>query len=73
MSQNQFESILDRRISDCMADEFEFFNAMQLSSQGSNVTYKIDIHKALDTMYWDFILKVIQCFGFDDTFLISWI
>lgn len=29
---------------------------------------KVDIRKAFDTMRWPFLLKVLECFGFDFEF-----
>lgn len=55
-----------------MANTFEYFNVIQLSDHGKNVAIKIDMDKAFDTMQWAFILKVMSCFGFDDTFL-GWV
>lgn len=51
---------------------FDYFNVMQLSICGKNVSLKIDIYKDFDTMSWGFILKVMSCFSFDDIFLV-WI
>jgi len=32
--------------------------------RGGNVAYKVDIHKAFDTLSWKFILSVFTRFGF---------
>jgi len=39
---------------------------------GGNVAYKVDIHKAFDTLSWKFLLLVLSRFGFHPSFF-SWI
>lgn len=39
---------------------------------GGNLALKIDISKAFDTLNWNFLLKVLQSFGFNSTFC-NWI
>jgi hypothetical protein len=41
-------------------------------SFGGNLALKIDVSKAFDTINWDFLLKVLKCFGFNDVFC-NWI
>ena len=36
------------------------------------MAYKVDIHKAFDTLSWKFLLLVLTCFGFHPSF-VSWI
>ena len=36
------------------------------------MTYKVDIHKAFDTLSWKFLLLVLTCFGFHPSFF-GWI
>lgn len=45
------------------------FNALDICSCGRNFALKIDIHKAFDTVRWDFIIQVMRCLGFDEVFL----
>lgn len=35
---------------------------------GGNLVLKFDIRKAFDTLDWSFLLKVLQDFGFNETF-----
>lgn len=39
---------------------------------GGNVAIKFDIKKAIDTLDWNFLLKVLTTFGFDRKFC-NWI
>jgi len=39
---------------------------------GGNVAYKVDIHKAFDTLSWKFLLLVLTRFGFHPSF-VGWI
>lgn len=39
---------------------------------GGNVAIKVDITKAFDTLSWDFMIHVLQAFGFHQTFL-QWV
>jgi len=45
---------------------------MHKKSYAGNIALKIDIHKAFDTLNWNFLLKVLTCFGFNNTF-VNWI
>ena len=36
---------------------------------GGNVAYKVDIHKAFDTLSWKFLLLVLTRFGFYPSFV----
>jgi len=40
--------------------------------RGGNVAYKVDIHKAFNTLSWKFLLLVLTCFGFHPSF-VGWI
>jgi hypothetical protein len=39
---------------------------------GGNLAIKIDIAKVFDTIYWNFLIKVLKVFGFNNTFC-DWI
>lgn len=43
-----------------------------MKNQGGNVSIKIDIAKAFDTLDWEFLLQVLHSFVFDHVF-IGWI
>jgi len=48
----------------------EALNMLSKKVRGGNVTYKVDIHKALDTLSWKFLLLVFTRFGFHSSFVI---
>jgi len=68
--QNGF--IKGRQIKDCICIPFEAINMLSKSAKGSNISIKIDIYKAFDSLCWDFLLQVLHYFGFHPTF-INWI
>ncbi|XP_057803279.1 uncharacterized protein LOC131018582 [Salvia miltiorrhiza] len=72
VSPNQFGFISGRSIHDCIAMGSEGFNTMNRINRGSNFACKIDIHKAFDTMRWDFIIAALRAMGYHDQF-IRWI
>ncbi|XP_057786281.1 uncharacterized protein LOC131003750 [Salvia miltiorrhiza] len=72
VSSNQFGFILGRSIHECITLAFEGANCMERSLHGKNMALKVDIHKAFDTLRWDFLLFVLQQFGFPNIFC-SWI
>ncbi|XP_057779485.1 uncharacterized protein LOC130998068 [Salvia miltiorrhiza] len=72
VSPNQFGFISGRSIHDCIAMGSEGFNTMNRINRGSNFACKIDIHKAFDTMRWDFIFAALRAMGYHDQF-IRWI
>ncbi|MCH82462.1 RNA-directed DNA polymerase (Reverse transcriptase), partial [Trifolium medium] len=47
-------------------------NLLHNKSFGGNLTLKIDITKAFDTLDWNFLLKVLKTFGFNEVFC-NWI
>ncbi|XP_042479159.1 uncharacterized protein LOC122060066 [Macadamia integrifolia] len=50
----------------------ELANMMFASTRGGGMGLKIDIHKAFDTISWNFIFHVLRRFGFSEKW-ISWI
>lgn len=64
--------IQGRNIRDCICTTSEAINLLNNKSFGGNVDFKIDIAKAFDTIEWDFLLKVLKQFGFNDVFC-NWI
>jgi len=64
ISPNQYEFVYGRQIQDCIGIAFEAINMLSQKVRGGNVTYKVDIHKAFDTLGWKFFLLVLTCFGF---------
>jgi len=59
-----------RQIHDCIGIAFEAINMLSKKVKEGNVTYKVDIHKAFDTLNWNFL--VLKHFGFHHSFF-SWI
>lgn len=51
---------------------FENYNILDYKYLGGNVGIKFDISKAFDTIGWDFLLKTLYDFGFNDK-LVQWI
>jgi hypothetical protein len=46
----------------------ETVNLLHKRSFGRNLSPKIDISKAFNTLEWSFLLKVLKQFGFNQTF-----
>ncbi|KAL6202102.1 hypothetical protein ACLB2K_025813 [Fragaria x ananassa] len=61
-----------RNISDCILTTSECFNLLNSKCHGGNLAIKVDITKAFDTLSWDFLLHVLQAFGFDPIF-VQWV
>lgn len=68
ISKEQRGFIKGRNIKDCIAITSEAINLLDKKCFGGNLALKIDISKAFDTLRWDFLLKVLNCFGFNSTF-----
>ncbi|XP_057803295.1 uncharacterized protein LOC131018600 [Salvia miltiorrhiza] len=68
VSANQFGFISGRSIQECILLASEGVNCMERSVQGRNIALKVDIKKAFDTLNWDFVEVVLDCFGFPLTF-----
>jgi hypothetical protein len=72
ISEEQMGFIHDRNIKDCLCIASEAANLLHNKSYGGNLALKIDISKAFDTLEWPFLLHVLKCFGFNNTFC-NWI
>jgi len=72
ISPNQYGFVQGRQIQDCIGIASEVINLLSKKVHGGNVTYKVDIHKAFDTLSWKFLLLVLSRFGFHPSF-VGWI
>jgi len=61
-----------RQFHDCIDIASEAINMRSKRVRGGNVAYKIDMHKAFDTLTWKFLLLILRRFGFHSSF-VSWI
>jgi len=57
--------IRGRNIKDCICTTYEAINLLHKKAFGGNITFKIDISKAFDTLDWSFLLRVLKAFGFN--------
>jgi len=64
--------IRGRNIKDCICLTSEAINVLNKKSFGGNMALKVDIAKAFDTLDWNFLLRVLKAFGFNDIFC-NWI
>ncbi|XP_058756625.1 uncharacterized protein LOC131629842 [Vicia villosa] len=72
ISPEQKGFIHGRNIKDCICLTSEAINLLNNRSFSGNVALKIDISKAFDTLSWPFIIKTLECFGFNEKFC-NWI
>jgi len=72
ISKEQIRFIRSRQIRDCICTTFEAVNMLSNKAFGGNITFKIDIAKAFDTLDWSFLLRVLTTFGFTPKFC-DWI
>lgn len=72
ISKEQRGFIQGREIKDCICLTSEAINLLHKKSFGGNLAIKIDIAKAFDTLDWNFLLKVLNAFGFSPLFC-NWI
>lgn len=64
--------IRDRNIADCVILASEAINSLDKKQYGGNLAIKVDISKAFDTLDWNFLVMVLNNFGFLNV-LINWI
>lgn len=57
-----------RNIKDDICLTYEAINIINKKSFSGTVDLKIDISKTFDTLSWDFLLKTLKTFGFNDKF-----
>jgi len=50
ISPNQYGFVQGRQIQDCIGISFEAINLLSKKVHRGNVAYKVDIHKAFDTL-----------------------
>jgi len=67
ISEEQRGFIKGRHIKDCILLTSVAANLLHKKSFGGNLAMKIDISKAFDTLDWNFLLKVLHQFGFDQS------
>ncbi|KAL6132643.1 hypothetical protein ACLB2K_064883 [Fragaria x ananassa] len=72
ISPQQHAFVPGRHIADYIIIISECINLLDSKCHGGNVVIKMDITKAFDTLLWDFILHVLEAFGFHPTF-VSWV
>jgi len=69
ISPNQYGFVQGRQIQDCIGIASEAINMLSKKVRRGNVAYKVDIHKAFDTLSWKFLLLVLKRFGFHPSFV----
>jgi len=67
-SVQQRDFIKGRSIKGCICLTSEAINILHKKTFGGNLAMKVDIAKAFDTLDWNFLLKVLKRFGFNETF-----
>jgi len=72
ISVKQLGFVRDRNISDCIIHASEAINLIDKRQYGGNLAIKVDISKAFDTLDWNFVIMVLNNFGFSTSF-INWI
>ena len=68
MHRNQYGFIKSRTIQDCLGWSFEFLHQCKASGNAC-VVLKLDFEKAFDTMEHSTILKIMECKGFDERWI----
>lgn len=72
ISMEQKGFVKGRNIKDGICLTSEAINLLNSKYFSGNVALKIDISKAFDTLDWSFIIKTLNCFGFNSIFC-QWI
>ncbi|XP_024190514.1 uncharacterized protein LOC112194518 [Rosa chinensis] len=69
ISPSQSAFIRGRSIIDPIVLTSECVNLLDQKCKYGNLAFKFDIRKAFDTLDWNFLLRVLHTFGFDETFV----
>ncbi|KAL8508028.1 hypothetical protein ACS0TY_018553 [Phlomoides rotata] len=69
LSPNQFGFILGKNIHNCILYASEGVKCLDNTTVRGSVAITVDIRKAFDTVSWEFLLTILQAFGFDDKFI----
>lgn len=72
ISHQQSAFVPGRNISECITLVSENMHLLNKKIFGGNAAIRLDIAKAFDTLSWDFLLSVLNQFGFNNTF-VNWI
>ncbi|KAK9911453.1 hypothetical protein M0R45_035362 [Rubus argutus] len=72
ISPNQSAFLKGRSIVDPIILTSECINLLDRNCKNGNIAIKLDISKAFDSLDWNFLLRILDSFGFDPTF-INWI
>ncbi|XP_019437071.1 PREDICTED: uncharacterized protein LOC109343269 [Lupinus angustifolius] len=72
ISNQQRGFIKDRHIQDCICIASEAINLLDHKIFDGNLTIKLDVKKALDTIDWMFLMDTLKTFGFANSF-INWV
>lgn len=60
--------IKGRNIKECICIASENANLIDYKAFGGNLALKLDIRKAFDTLDWNFLISVLDAFGFNNIF-----
>lgn len=72
LSPQQTAFIKGRSIVESIGMVSENVNLLDRKNLGGNLGLKLDIKKTFDSLEWNFLLHVLRCFGFSETF-IKWV
>jgi len=70
ISKEQRGFIRGRNIKDCIALTLEAINVLDRRSFGGNLSMKIDVSKAFDTLSWNFFVICVEIFRFSSELLL---
>lgn len=69
ISKEQHAFVKGRQIGDCVSITQELVQDINRKVRRGNIILKLDMMKAHDHMEWDFLLRVLSCFGFSSQFV----
>nr|KYP41572.1 LINE-1 reverse transcriptase isogeny [Cajanus cajan] len=55
-------------ITDNICITSEAFKMLSHKAFGGNLVIKLNVHKAFDTLNWEFLLRMLRAFGFNNVF-----